>query len=321
MTEPLIQRRRITIFEGPDGGGKSTAAQRLADYTDARLVHMGPFPAVSKGLGRMYVEAMLPALLGYQDVVLDRSWMSEPIYGAVFRNGADRLGPVPTRMLERLAMRCMTRVVVCLPPLETCLKNFRDRKARGGEYLDDDTQLKRVYSLYDRKCMARSLSKTFDLTSLPVIRHDYEDEEMTMFGRAMAPHPINSRSAGNLEAPIVLVGDSFGHHKDQDSLFQAPFMSFSRAGCSAWLTKKLDELEISERDLLWVNSDDPWLDDVIHTYHRKSIYALGQVALMRLKDRVPYNIIQVRHPQHVKRFNNKGVYELLTQLDAEFTKD
>ena len=67
----MRQCRRLTIFEGPDGSGKSTAAQAYAEATKAKYVHFPALPQVDKSLGRIYVEAMLPALLGYQDVVFD----------------------------------------------------------------------------------------------------------------------------------------------------------------------------------------------------------------------------------------------------------
>src|SRR3546814_15272272 len=47
----------ITIFEGPDGAGKSTLAQEYAQLTNARYVHHGPYKQVGDGPGRMSVES------------------------------------------------------------------------------------------------------------------------------------------------------------------------------------------------------------------------------------------------------------------------
>ena len=79
---------KLTIFEGPDGGGKTTAAEKYAKETGAQYVHFGPLPHVKDSLARVYVEAMMPAILGLQDVVFDRSWLSEIPYGTAFRGGA-----------------------------------------------------------------------------------------------------------------------------------------------------------------------------------------------------------------------------------------
>ena len=81
--------KKLTIFEGCDGSGKTTAAREFAEQTGAKYVHFHNLPRIKKGLGRMYVEAMLPALLGYQEVVFDRSWLSETPYGEAFREGRD----------------------------------------------------------------------------------------------------------------------------------------------------------------------------------------------------------------------------------------
>ena len=56
--------RKLVILEGPDGGGKSRLAATLTEALGARLVHCGPFPRVTTHLAHLYVEAMLPALLG-----------------------------------------------------------------------------------------------------------------------------------------------------------------------------------------------------------------------------------------------------------------
>jgi len=107
--------KRLTIFEGCDGSGKSTAAAKFAEEHGAKLVHFPALPRVTNNLARMYVEAMLPALLGYQDVVFDRCWLSEEPYGTAFREGQDRLGVVSVRMLERLAFRCGLLWFVVIP--------------------------------------------------------------------------------------------------------------------------------------------------------------------------------------------------------------
>src|SRR5882757_4772670 len=102
----------LTIFEGPDGSGKTTAAKAFAAEMGARYVHLPQFKRVTTGLPRMYLEAMLPALLGYQDVVMDRCWLSEVPYGRVFRDGADRVGEISRHMLERVALRAGALVVL-----------------------------------------------------------------------------------------------------------------------------------------------------------------------------------------------------------------
>ena len=290
----------ITIVEGPDGGGKSTYAEELARDTDARLVHCTPFTGVNRGLARLYVEAMLPALLNYQNVVLDRSWLSEPIYGKAFRKGADRIGRVRRRMLERTAMRCACAVVRCQPAWSVCLKTYRSRK--GQEYLETEKQLDVVYHEY-----------CFMETSLPVVEHDYTKGGFLAKLEPMAippSHPTGSRSAGNFHAPVVIVGDKFGLVKDCDPLLQLPFVSYNGSGCSSWLTEKLDEADINEEKLLWVNADDPLLQQIVDARTRRLVCALGAAAGDRLT-RLEIAHERFAHPQHAKRFRYSTQYPLV----------
>lgn len=294
---------RLTIFEGPDGGGKSTAVRTFAEATGARYVHFASLPRVGKNLGRVYVEAMLPALLGYQDVVFDRCWLSEMPYGVAFREGRDRLTQASRRMLERLAMRCGAVVVRCQPSWETVKANYLSRK--HIEMLDNDEQLKTVYDLYADQA-----------TDLPELVYDYTKEDLLTIPKLVndvekkrfVRHPLGAASAGNWEGRIVLVGESFAERKDNDAFYQWPFASFSGEGCSQWLTDQLDLIEVGEDDILWVNADQDL--SLLYDLNPERIIALGDAAYSQLY-RLKITAATVPHPQAHKRFNNKQRYPLL----------
>jgi thymidylate kinase len=211
--------KQLTIFEGCDGSGKTTTARTYAELTEAKYVHFHNLPRVNHGLARIYVEAMLPALLGYENVVFDRSWFSETPYGEAFREGQDRLTNADRRMLERLALRCGAVMVLCDPSYEVAEANFLSRK--GQEYLKTTAQLKQVHQAYlDQPCQ------------LPVVVHNYLDETEGTLAAKIAHcrherHPLELASAGAWDAEIVLVGESFAERKDQDPWYQWPFASLS----------------------------------------------------------------------------------------------
>lgn len=294
--------KQITIFEGPDGGGKTTAARRFADRTDAHYVHFKNLPSVSSSLPRFYVEAMLPALLGYQDVVLDRCWLSERPYGNAFRGGRDRVGVIYSRMLDRLAMRCGAVVVLCMPGEDVAVANFNRR--RQAEMLDTEAQLRQVYHGY---------TLPHQLTQLPLylynyLNHDIELVDSALLKRIRMPlHQVGVRSAGNLDASVVLVGEGFCTHKENDPLYQWPFASFSWLGCSTWLTRHLEDADIGEDELMWVNADQL----TKHTTFRpdQSIIALGSEAGRRLTA-FDHDHLLVEHPQFWKRFKGSDEYKL-----------
>lgn len=308
--------RHVTIFEGPDGGGKSTLAQEYAQLTQARYVHHGPYKQVGDGLSRMFLESMLPALLGYQDVVLDRCWLSEPIYADAYRQGNDRVGLARCRVLDRLALRCGAVVVKCLPPWAHVRACFTGRVA--DEYLDNEQQLLQVYGEYQH-----------DLNShLHEVEHNYvehlrEPLSLTVMTgvkplveqlRARNPaHSLRVNSTGNWEAPIVLVGENFGERKNNDALYQAPFGSLNGNGCSLWLADRLAEADISEQSLLWVNADE--LDeDWLHPHRGKQFIALGEVAYNKLMKLKVVHAQAVPHPQYAKRFQAGTQYSLIPVL-------
>jgi thymidylate kinase len=294
---------RLTIFEGPDGGGKSTAAKVYAEATGAKYVHFPALPRVSRSLGRMYVEAMLPALLGYQDVVFDRCWLSEMPYGVAFREGRDRLTDASRRMLERLAMRCGAVVVKCQPAWETVKANYLSRKHM--EMLDNEHQLKTVYDLYAEQP-----------TSLPVFAHDYTKGDLFQIDKMVLDlepmrftrHPLDLASAGNWNGRVVLIGEAFAEHKDCDAFYQWPFASFSGEGCSQWLAEKLDLAEVSEDQILWLNSDQDL--SVLHDLSPERVITLGTEAYQQLY-RLKIKAATVQHPQSWKRFKHGQRYPLL----------
>lgn len=321
MTTYTNHSKRLTIFEGPDGAGKTTAAKRYAELSGARYVHFGPMKNVKDGLARIYVEGMLPALLGYQDVVFDRCWLSEAPYGQAFRDGANRIGRVYERMLERIAMRCGAVVVRCLPEWPTVRENFL-RRSRD-EYLKNEEQLLHVWDYY-----------SWMTSSLPIIEYDYEhsqtiDEEMLDHYRGIR-HCLTTQSAGFFGATNIIVGESFAEIKNQDTFNQYPFVSFSGSGCSSWLTAQLEKIGVAEDDLLFVNSDQPDLEVLInHSVEitngidggpRARVIVLGNTAEERLSAAFDKSwlldhtgFVKIPHPQSWLRFNGKHEYKPLRQ--------
>lgn len=287
--------RRLWIIEGPDGAGKTTLARRLAETTGAYYVHLGAFPRVKVGLARLYVDAMMPAVLGLADVVMDRSWLSERPYGAAFRAGEDRLRSA-VRSLERLAWRCQTVVVRCLPPLERVVENF----GRRPELLGTREELVAVYRSYE------------DLrTSLPMVTLDPFGTSDVHHNGASVPHSLRHQTAGNLRGRVTIVGDRFAAMSDRDPLYQWPFGALCSDGCSRWLGDQLDAGGISERDLFWCNSD-MLTEDILR--HRAPIVALGDEAQRRLIDLGVMTAFVFPHPQHHRCFHANEPYALIPLL-------
>lgn len=258
--------KRLIILEGPDGAGKTQLAKALhrAD-PDAHYVHSGPFPEISDGgaLARVYADAMRPAVEGSANVIMDRCWLSERPYGAVFRSGADRLG-ARTRILERLAWRCQTLVVRCLPPWEQIAENFGRRR----EMLDNTDQLRAVYDLYADDATWGSLPRV-DMNPLDN-SDDYNDgyvhQSVAIY--ASISHFTDCATVGNLRGRVLLV------------------VSETTESQLMRLTEQLEADGVSEHDLYWAPADE-LTPAVIHL--AIPIVAIGESARRRLESigRVP----------------------------------
>lgn len=294
----------LTIFEGPDGAGKSTAARQYAELTGALYVHFPALPKVGKNLARMYVEAMMPALLGHQPVVFDRCWLSEFPYGVAFRKGVDRLGGSSRRMLERLAMRCGAVVIFCDPGWKTVETNYGRR--RELELLKSYEQLKIVHELY----------RAFD-TNLPFVTYDYTTRDVALGlleeieSLRSTRHHLDYQTAGNLDGKVAIVGKNFAERKDCDPWYQWPFASFDKGDCSQWLAKELTAGKIGEHQLLWLNAD---MDlGLLHDYPKLKIVALGKTAEAEVY-RHKLSAAAFPHPQAWRRFQNSEPYPLIKYL-------
>ena len=142
----------IIILEGPDGAGKTTLSDKLRQILQQdRMTHVikhGPYKGLhAEDLCKIYFRSMSQALTYNDHVILDRAWLSEPVYGNVYRNGQCRVDMPRWRMLERVALSRGAIVIHCQPSFELCEQTFTSRAK--DEYLDTVKQLKAVYDEYE----------------------------------------------------------------------------------------------------------------------------------------------------------------------------
>jgi thymidylate kinase len=307
----------LTVFEGPDGAGKTTAARKYAERMSAKYVHFGPFTRAGQDLARFYVEGMLPALHGYQHVVMDRSWLSEPIYSEVYRGVESRISRPTQAILERLAFKCSAVVVRCDPGFDTVKQNFESRKK--DELLDHTWQLSQIYSRY-----------TALDTALPVVKYDYRADkdgsalnDERIYDLRSPSHLVKYHTAGVWNSKIIIVGNKLSDYGPRDTLYRWPFGSLSALSYDHWLSAKLLEAGISEDRLCWINSsgDERVLQNFIdsdNTYDRRTFVILGREAddnfSRLLTDLVSPEKIVFPHPEDWVQSQTKEPYPLIQFL-------
>jgi thymidylate kinase len=270
----------ILILEGPDGAGKTTLAEALRHrFQDKGMVHIvkhGPYTGVEpEHLCRIYFRSMSPALTFDDVVIMDRSWLSEPIYGEVYRNGANRIDVERKRMLERVALSRGAVVIHCQPDFETCVEAFEKRI--GEEYLDDISQLEAVYNEYE------SIGLT---TSLPTIHYDYTQDSIDWLLDKISRVSIKNGASGGgcfKQGNILMLCDKGPRTNVRASAVVIPFINFlDNDGPSRMLAEALEHEGISERELYWINTQTyqgtPTEPDFIKDLKPSKIFALGNNA-------------------------------------------
>lgn len=301
MTESLP----ITILEGPDGAGKTTLAS--AAFGRAVLANHGPYGGV-RDLLDVYLWSMV--VDGDPDrlpggLILDRSWLSEPIYGHVHRGGADRVGPIWRRMLERVAYSRRAVVVLCLPPVELCLAAFRAR--RGEEYLDSEEKLRAVHARFRLH---------FD-TSLPYVVYDHQESTV---GRLLEtideirPPRNEGPGVGHFRRGVrLLVGEMCNPHRPETGF---PFVGHALS--AVWLTRQLEGIGIPEGVLYFVNAlqedGTPTDPGFIDRLDPSGIVALGSVADRWLHAAGVRSHVRIDHPAYWSRFHAGEPYPLAEAL-------
>lgn len=318
-------RPRLIILEGPDGGGKSTLGQELFKLTGAKsLFHHGPYLDQAK-TAPIYLESLVPYLTGedpeYRDatLILDRSWLSEPIYASIYREAAPRVKRVEQRTLERAAHALGGVVINCLPARATALANWQRRRNQGCEYVTRSDLMERIHHAYSSLECA---------TSLPVVYYDYQSLETPADLWCRLQRLLDSTNVKPNGGPgsgqwrptksVLIVGDRGSQPDEQGALkTRLPFSDLTGGGCSLWLNAHLEQHGISERHLYWINAFDehgkPVSGKFIDELQPRAAILLGEAALgwwNNLKLASPVDFYAIQHPQFHKRFRANEQYSL-----------
>jgi thymidylate kinase len=270
----------IIILEGPDGAGKTTLAetlrQRLQSDHMTQIVKHGPYTnLVAEELCKIYFRSMTQALTYNDHVIMDRSWLSEPVYGSVYRGGANRVDMPRKRMLERVALARGAVVVQCQPSFDLCATTFASRSE--DEYLDTIKQLRQVYDEYE----------TLKLhTDLPVVHYDYQyDEVDDLMEKINTASTKNGSDGGGTfkEGNYLMLCDRGPRTNVRHGAAVVPFINFlDNDGPSRMLAETLDREGIPESQCYWVNTQTfqgtPTNPAFIRELKPSRIFALGNNA-------------------------------------------
>lgn len=140
--------------------------------------------------------------------------------------------------------------------------------------------------------------------------------------RPRGPADSQGVGLGRRDAPIILVGDApqLGAPRWAVTLGW-PFISGLPTGCSGWLAEQLEEYDVPESDLFWLNArlqtgePDQRARERLALYYcfpvrSHAVIALGRHAATTLEEWGMPPDEEVHHPQHWKRFHHRQEYIL-----------
>lgn len=309
----------LIILEGPDGAGKTTLANRLADHIASfqlghiELLHKGP-PTSRSGLD----EYILP-LADYRPganrhVICDRWHLGELVYPGL--PGVDRRSlfqgdDISFRYVEMFLASRGAVVVHVDADHSTLLARLGERE----DTLDYEHEVELQRARFQRVLQRSSLMKignrhvTVDRIIAEAIGQDYA---------AMHLLELNLTYAGSTERPAyLLVGDVRGTLQPRYPTAFVPLPGTS----GRYLLEALPDHWVKFGMFAVANANEGDIGELWRKLHRPLIVVLGREAQHTLNGSLQYGVVP--HPQYVRRFHHhhrQRYGELIAQV-AESRED
>lgn len=151
----------VIIIEGPDGSGKTTLANKIAKQTGYILLHRTQ-PKSEEEKKNMMTE-YLQVIKAGKNVVMDRCWYSEMVYGPVMRDNSVISYPEMYE-LEKLLCRKGGLIIYCTDKPDVLWRRCQER---GEEYIKDISTHTKICEGFDELMGVPHL--------IPVVKYGYED--------------------------------------------------------------------------------------------------------------------------------------------------
>lgn len=151
----------IIIVEGPDGSGKTTLAEKIARQSGYTLLHRSQ-PKSEEEKRNMMAE-YLHVIKSGKNVVMDRCWYSEMVYGPIMRD-ATCIDYPEMYELERLLCKKGAILIYCTDAPEVLWSRCQ---RRGEDYILDFSTHEAICKAYDKLMNVPHL--------IPVVKYGYED--------------------------------------------------------------------------------------------------------------------------------------------------
>lgn len=306
----------IIVLEGPDGAGKSTLAEMFTRRHDAHVIHLGSRHAKRAYLYNWAVlEKAIKLHMEGKMVVLDRMWLSEHVYGSVFRPGDAKIDL--GRLMHRVLLTYGAIHIVCTGPTDELVKHQRANLDPDHPY--DDEPFRRVCELYRWSSGMHEQMVPISGVNTPADTACVESFSQTYAGSLarhsrnmkLAPYPWCYRYDRFNQEHFGM--DSLHHYADYMRLVASnhsrtpmfhktrefcgsvggrlllvgdqinqrtnrrPWPFFSNRYSSFYLSDVLNRHDISEDQLWWINSTNP---EVVRAVTERAVMFNMQIVLL-----------------------------------------
>lgn len=330
--------RGIIPLEGGDCGGKSTLGEYFREHHGAKIIHNRRWPNMWK-----YHVAAVRLALKWADhglVCLDRAWLSELVYGEVYRGGPSY--DLGARCLDRILMRVGAVTVLCSPDDQQFqIKRHAARAARGEEAYK---QIQKVVARYADLAKGNAVHPGDGYLAQLIRYGDYAQRKDVLIydmdrdghhlsfvakqviskirklqANQLPSAMISSRQnfTGNLvTARTVIVGDAVS--PQVAALPKGPYWPMCwHDGMSAatWLNRSLHLIGHDETTTIILNANDP--DDQLTPLlqaKKLRVVTLGKRATDKVLKLGVSPHAELEHPQHHRRFHHSEISDYAARL-------
>jgi hypothetical protein len=261
----------------------------------------------------LYVHMMRDALEGRKNVVIENGWRADAVLEAT---GA-RYKSVRQfrRMLDRIALGVNAQIAYCTADSRTYAKNWA-LISPTTPYQSIAPMVERLEKAWDKlggQGLYRMIIDTRD--------EGYSLDIDALMDRAALTSGINTGPGiGNWNPGkvVLLIGDRHGPSIQPYKVdYNLAFCDMAKAGSSYWLSDRLDEHQISEKHLYWINAfnqyDQATDPSFIERLRPAAVLSMGDIAARWCATNhirhEPFS-----HPQYHKRFHFGKPYPLMERL-------
>ena len=320
----------LIMLEGADAVGKTTLANKIRDIVGERAVirHLGkpdPGQAWTRDAGAL-IRNIEEAYQDGKIVIMDRHWLGESIYGALYRNGGEY--PHAARYMDMLMNRFRAIRVVCAPPVDVVVENHKKMlEQREEEYKTGMEKVAAAYlQLWEGAHVDSSLPMTTYIKQVTMtggvnmkagwLHYDFSKMDVDDFAHYVLKELLleqylvkdwqedieGARFTGtSSKRSVLLVGDKVNTPEEAPNY---PF--FANHGSSKYLAEVLHKLCIDSNRLCIANINDPNGPDTVEQLADECgrVIVLGRLAERAMQHSGIEFDVQVRHPQHARRFSH-----------------